>query len=236
MAKKLSNKAINGIIAGVVLFLIILGVVLGVTLSKSGSNSNASTSKWRPNQSKAGSTTKRPSSTSASSTSKAPGYHFKDSDALQAAVMEWREDPQRAEEIYGHISTWDTSSVTSMNNLFNAVDDRIVTGTSDPVYFNDDISAWDTSSVTNMSWMFRSNPAFNQDIGGWDTSSVTNMYRMFSGDTFGPMAFDQDLSGWDVSSVTNYEDFALDSKLCNATNKLPIFTGVLSSEVINDVC
>jgi surface protein len=232
MAKKLSNKAINWIIAGVVLFLIILGVVLGVTLSKSGSNSNASTSRWRPNQSKAGSTTKRPGSTSASSTSKAPGYHFKDSDALEAALMEWRDDSQRAEAIYGNISTWDTSSVTDMSGLFNYLIDRIVQDTVDPVYINPPIGAWDTSSVTNMGSMFLGNEAFNQDISGWDTSSVTNMGRMFDYAT----AFNQDLSGWDVSSVTDYENFGRETKLCDDINKLPKFTGALTAEVIEDAC
>ncbi len=216
MAKKLSNKAIIGIIAGVVLFLIILGVVLGITFSKSGSNPNAPAS-----TSKTGSTTKRPSSTSAGSTSKAPGYPFKDSDALKAAVTAWIDNPTTAEAKYGHISGWDTSEVTDMHYMFH-----------NAKAFNEDIGAWDTSSVTDMGGMFYNANAFNQDIGTWDTSSVTDMHYMFAGAS----VFDQDLSGWDVSSVTDYERFGKETKLCDATNKLPIFTGVLSSEVINDVC
>ena len=42
-----------------------------------------------------------------------------------------------------HISTWNTSKVTDMSELFMNQKD-----------FNDDISAWDTSSVTTMKKMF----------------------------------------------------------------------------------
>ena len=82
----------------------------------------------------------------------------------------------------------DTSSVTSMSNMFR--------GTS---VFNYDIGNWDTSSVTNTSFMFRDASVFNYDIGNWDTSSVTNTSNMFSA----AKAFNQDIGNWDTSSVTN---------------------------------
>ena len=60
-------------------------------------------------------------------------------DALKAAVDLYISDPQASDELYGPTSTWDTSRVTSMRELFRGSND-----------FNGDISGWDTSSVTNM--------------------------------------------------------------------------------------
>lgn len=57
------------------------------------------------------------------------------------------------------ISTWNTSQVTDMSELFWG-----------QFEFNDDIGAWDTSGVTTMSWMFWNASAFNQPIGGWNVS------------------------------------------------------------------
>ncbi|MDJ0761877.1 MAG: BspA family leucine-rich repeat surface protein [Myxococcota bacterium] len=84
------------------------------------------------------------------------------------------------------MNTWDTSSVTDMDDMFRAAS-----------AFNQDISAWDTSSVTDMSGMFEGASAFNQDISAWDTSSVTDMSGMFERAS----AFSQDISAWDTSSV-----------------------------------
>ena len=63
---------------------------------------------------------------------------------LKTAVDEWIADPDSANSTYGHISTWDTSLITDMSELFR-----------DKTTFNDDISGWDTSSVTNMRSIFR---------------------------------------------------------------------------------
>ena len=87
-----------------------------------------------------------------------------------------------------NISSWDTSSVTTMKELFN-----------DNTTFNRDISKWDTSSVTDMEGVFWGAEAFDQDIGSWDTSSVTRMDNMFDR----ALVFNQDISGWDTSSVTD---------------------------------
>ena len=87
----------------------------------------------------------------------------------------------------GDISHWDTSSVTTMRDMF------------DQAYsFNQDIGSWDTSSVTDMGDMFRAANSFNQDIGGWDTSSVTDMSEMF----VSAESFNQDIGSWDTSNVT----------------------------------
>ena len=87
-----------------------------------------------------------------------------------------------------NIGFWDTSNVTSMNNLFKYARQ-----------FNQDIGGWDISKVTSFSATFMAANNFNQDISNWDTSSLTNMYSMFreAGD------FNQDIGGWDTSNVTD---------------------------------
>ena len=114
-------------------------------------------------------------------------------DDIKKAVNKWCKDPVEATVEYGHISTWNTSLVTNMKNLFYDKSD-----------FNDDISKWNVSSVTNMDSMF-CDTSFNGDISGWNVSSVTNMSHMFRG-----TPFDGDISGWDVSSVTNSEEMFQD--------------------------
>ena len=52
------------------------------------------------------------------------------------------------------IGNWNTSSVNTMESMFNTNKD-----------FNEDISKWDTSSVTTMKSMFESATSFDQDIG-----------------------------------------------------------------------
>ncbi|MDB3866113.1 BspA family leucine-rich repeat surface protein, partial [bacterium] len=115
---------------------------------------------------------------------------------IQAAVDLWISDPTTAEATYGNISSWDTSCVTDMSDLFR-----------DYTTFNDDISQWDVSNVTNMSGMFRSATLFNQPIGDWNVSNVINMSFMF-GNPFGfaSGSFNQDIGSWDVSSVSNMDN------------------------------
>ena len=89
------------------------------------------------------------------------------------------------------ISSWDVSSVTSMEGMFAGASS-----------FNQNISSWDVSNVTNMAFMFYVNYAFNQPIGDWDVSNVTDMQFMFGGNGTNT-SFNQPIGGWDVSSVTN---------------------------------
>ena len=109
------------------------------------------------------------------------------------------------------IGNWDVSTITNMNNLFNAnrfnqdIGDWDVSSVTDmssmffqAVRFNQDIGRWDVSSVTNMSLMFQSADAFNQDIGRWNVGNVTVMNSMFANSAI----FNQDIGDWDVSSVT----------------------------------
>ena len=64
----------------------------------------------------------------------------------------------------GNISSWDTSSVTTMEHMFNQAES-----------FNKNIGSWDVSSVIDMSYMFFSADAFNNggsnSINNWDVSN-----------------------------------------------------------------
>ena len=86
---------------------------------------------------------------------------------------------------YGKIQDWDTSKVTSMNELFYGQDT-----------FNDDISKWDVSAVTDMYHMFYQANEFNQDLSEWDVSAAATMSHMFKE----AWDFNQDIREWDVSS------------------------------------
>ena len=76
-------------------------------------------------------------------------------DDIKSAVDAWCENPQAAEEMYGHISKWNTSKVTSMQRLFQHQQSE----------FNEDIGGWDVSSVTDMYGMFQGASSFDQNIG-----------------------------------------------------------------------
>jgi len=89
---------------------------------------------------------------------------------------------------YGHINQWNTSAITSMNDLFK-----------DATNFNEPLGNWDVSKVTNMSGMFADAKKFNQPLTNWDVSNVTNMSDMFRGAT----SFNKSINHWDVSKVTD---------------------------------
>ena len=63
---------------------------------------------------------------------------------FQTAVNLWFSDEANATVTYGHISDWNTSSVTDMDGAFN-----------DRSAFNENISTWDLSNVTNTRHMFK---------------------------------------------------------------------------------
>jgi surface protein len=94
-------------------------------------------------------------------------------------------------EFNGDISSWDTSSVTDMSNMFRAAQ-----------AFNQNIGNWDTSNVTDMTEMLRNADEFNQNINAWNVSAVSNMSGLFRGTS----VFNQSLSNWNVSSVTVMDD------------------------------
>ena len=116
---------------------------------------------------------------------------------------------------YGHISQWNTASVTDMSSAFDREtrfdqdigdwNTRNVTNMaqmfSDADAFNQDIGDWETGNVTSMGSMFTDATVFNQDIGGWETGNVTNMRGMF----YQASAFNQDIGGWETGNVTDME-------------------------------
>ena len=122
------------------------------------------------------------------------GYQFSNKSELQTAVDLWVSNESSALATYGDINTWDVSSVTNMQGLFQ-----------NKMQFNDNIGNWDVSNVTTMREMFRNAKSFNQDLNGWDVSKVTDMYGMF-GSTDGNPGFNGNISNWDVSSVTTMQD------------------------------
>lgn len=110
-------------------------------------------------------------------------------DTLQWKLDEWQENLDWDAVVpYGPISTWDTSHVTDMRDLFQNYPD-----------FNDDIGKWDVSRVQQMAHMFAGAEDFNQDISRWDVSWVLNMKGMFQG----AASFNQDIGRWNVHQVTD---------------------------------
>ena len=124
---------------------------------------------------------------------------------------------------YGDISTWDTSNIDDMSNLFETKAD-----------FNSNISNWNVSNVTNMKAMFREATAFNQDISSWDVSNVNNMDEMF----MDANNFNANISSWDVSNVTGMNNMFYQSTNFNknigswtvssVTNMFGMFSGATS--------
>ena len=167
---------------------------------------------------------------------------------LKDAVQEWLDNPASSEKKYGHISNWDTSKVTSMEELFSKAeafnqpldnwDVSNVTNMSamfaETKLFNQPLDKWDVSNVTDMSFMFSGTESFNQPLAKWDVSNVTKMGYMFAETTL----FNQPLDKWDVSSVTNMMSMFADTEsfnqslndwnTSNCTNMSRMFSGALS--------
>ena len=110
---------------------------------------------------------------------------------LRRAVKDYLAGGDRKKRIvekYGEISTWDTSKVTNMYELFH-----------DARSFNQPLNNWDVSKVTDMGWMFAYASSFNQPLNNWNVSKVTDMVLMFDSAT----SFNQPLNKWNVSNVTD---------------------------------
>jgi surface protein len=141
----------------------------------------------------------------------------------------------------GGISNWNTSQVTSFNQMFrNATvfnqdignwdvgnvttfDNMFLTA---PQFNNggsDSIKNWNTSKVTNMSQTFTNATAFNQPIGSWDTSTVTGMSGTFNG----ARDFNQNIGSWNISGVTNFTNFMVskNSTTFSSANLDAIYNG-----------
>lgn len=86
-----------------------------------------------------------------------------------------------------NIGSWNTSTVTNMNLVFNRA-----------TVFNQPINGWNVSNVTSMSGMFYEATAFNQPLDTWNTGKVTDMSNLF----YGAGSFNQPLNMWNTGSVT----------------------------------
>lgn len=111
-----------------------------------------------------------------------------DNDKIRLAVIDYMSNGDASS--YGPSTSWDTSLVTTMDELFRRVQSK---------KFNEDISKWNVSNVKSMKSMFAGAESFNSDISAWDVSSVENMGEMFSGAT----EFRCDIRLWNVSKVSN---------------------------------
>lgn len=91
-----------------------------------------------------------------------------DDTTVREAVAAWHADADAATSVYGPISAWDVSRVTTMEGLFEGA-----------AAFNADLSRWRVSRVTTMKDMFKSASTFQGDISQWDVSRVQSFARMF---------------------------------------------------------
>jgi len=115
------------------------------------------------------------------------------------------------------ISSWDTSKVTNMAQIFkyavipegfdvsnwntsnNTNLGGLLYGVTVPSGF--DINNWDTSKVTTLRTTFKqSELPKGFDISNWDTSNITDMGNLFES---ARIPSELDINGWDMSNVTN---------------------------------
>jgi surface protein len=127
-----------------------------------------------------------------------------DNDTIRIAVATWFTSRRDAIAKYGHISSWNTSSVTDMSRLFLARID-----------FNEMLGEWDVSNVTTMASMFIGAASFNQPLNAWNVRHVVDMTKMF----YTARSFCQSLARWNVGQVKHLESMLAGS---NCTlNELP---------------
>ena len=106
---------------------------------------------------------------------------------IKQAVADWVQDPVAAKARVGlGIGDWDTSTVTSMDGLFQGLAD-----------FNADLSRWDTRNVVSMRSMFAGATSFNSAVAGWEVDKVTDASNAFKGAS----SFSQNLTLWRLSSA-----------------------------------
>ena len=86
-----------------------------------------------------------------------PPGAFADKGALQDALREWCIDPVPAAAAYGHVSTWDVSTLTTMSGDYS--------GFVPDCAFNEDIDAWNVGQVTDMRYLFKDASSFNRSLG-----------------------------------------------------------------------
>ena len=97
------------------------------------------------------------------------------------------------ESFDGDVSRWDTSSVTSMREMFSGARDFTATGAGS----KKGLERWDTSNVEDMGSMFSEASNFNgKGVGSWNVGKVKDMSFMFKD----AVSFAEDLSEWNHST------------------------------------
>jgi len=105
----------------------------------------------------------------------------------RATSMKWMF--RHAEKFNGTVSSFDTSSVTDFEGMFQ--DCSSFVGTS--------VAGFQTGSVTTFRETFARCPSFRGDLSSWDVSSATTLEGMLRLVTY----FNSDLSGWNTEKVTD---------------------------------
>lgn len=87
----------------------------------------------------------------------------------------------------GDVSSWQTSRVEEMTNLFHGC-----------AHFSSNLSGWNVSQVRSTRLMFTRAESFTSDLSRWDVSKVTDFGFMFREATL----FKSDLGAWDTSQAS----------------------------------
>ena len=92
------------------------------------------------------------------------------------------------------VDTWDTSGMTSGQNLFVNC-----------VAFNGDVSGWDTSALLTATNMFYNCDAFDQDLSSWDINQVTAFTGFMQNATgLSTANYDALLIAWDAQGAMSF--------------------------------
>ena len=125
-------------------------------------------------------------------------YHPKTKGELIACIREKIDkEGLGAEDEPLNLNDIDTSKITDMSELFDAIDGQLVE-LSKTRYF--DISDWDVSNAKSMFNMFTGS-SFDGNLSDWDVSNVENMHCMFGSSKF--TGKNGDISNWNVSKVND---------------------------------
>ena len=108
-----------------------------------------------------------------------------------------------------NLSNWETSQVTSMDNMCDASNYRHRHDLyKRPARFNADITGWNVSNVRSMFNTFDSASVFNQNISGWaiDLNQPWSFEKPYNegygGEIFkNASSFNQSLSGWKITKM-----------------------------------
>jgi surface protein len=121
------------------------------------------------------------------------------------------------------INTWNTSKVTTMNNMFANTKITSI-----------DLSNWNTSSVTTTNSMFGTCTALTAITGlnTWSMSKVTDMAGMFNGSN---KLTTLDLSNWNLSACTTMINMFLSCSLLKSVNTTGWVLNTTSTLAINSM-